>query len=199
MKKTGNKTKNSKKEVVTENTNENSISNTNVILSEENNDDNNQNTDKILNQFDSIIDSLSIFRNQINLLQQQLRNLEKSVKKEVKSLKKAAVKSKNKGNRKPSGFANPTKVSKELCEFMNKQEGSQIARTEVTKAIISYIKTNNLQNKTNKKIISPDEKLKFLLGIKEEEELTYFNLQKYMNKHFNSANNQESNSLNQDS
>lgn len=198
MKKTGNKTKNSKKEVVTENTNENTISNANVILSEENNEDN-QNADKILNQFDSIIDSLSIFRNQINLLQQQLRNLEKSVKKEVKSLKKAAVKNKNKGNRKPSGFANPTKVSKELCEFMNKQEGSQIARTEVTKAIISYIKTNNLQNKMNKKIISPDEKLKFLLGIKEEEELTYFNLQKYMNKHFNSANNQDSNSLNQDS
>lgn len=198
MKKTGNKTKNLKKEVIIENTNENTIPNSNLILSEENNDDN-QNTDKILNQFDSIIDSLSIFRNQINLLQQQLRNLEKSVKKEVKSLKKAAVKNKNKGNRKPSGFANPTKVSKELCEFMNKQEGSQIARTEVTKAIISYIKTNNLQNKTNKKIISPDEKLKFLLGIKEEEELTYFNLQKYMNKHFNSVNSKDSNSLNQDS
>lgn len=199
MKKTGNKTKNLKKEVTNETSNENKISNTNVILSEENNDENNENTDKILNQFDTIIDSLSIFRNQINLLQQQLRNLEKSVKKEVKSLKKAAVKNKNKGNRKPSGFANPTKVSKELCEFMNKQEGSQIARTEVTKAIISYIKTNNLQNKTNKKIISPDEKLKFLLGIKEEEELTYFNLQKYMNKHFNSVNSQDSNSLNQDS
>lgn len=198
MKKTGNKTKNLKKDVIIENTNENTIPNSNLILSEENNDDN-QNTDKILNQFDSIIDSLSIFRNQINLLQQQLRNLEKSVKKEVKSLKKAAVKNKNKGNRKPSGFANPTKVSKELCEFMNKQEGSQIARTEVTKAIISYIKTNNLQNKTNKKIISPDEKLKFLLGIKEEEELTYFNLQKYMNKHFNSVNSKDSNSLNQDS
>lgn len=152
----------------------------------------NLNSDKILNQFDSIIESLSVFRNQINLLQQQLRNLEKSVRKEVKSLKKVAHKNKNKGNRKPSGFANPTKVSKELCEFMNKKEGSEIARTEVTKAIISYIKNNNLQNKTNKKIISPDEKLKFLLGITEEEELTYFNLQKYMNKHFNSSLNSNS-------
>ncbi len=154
----------------------------------------NSSSDKILNQFDTIIDTLSVFRNQINHLQQQLRNLEKSVRKEVKSLKKAATKNKNKGNRKPSGFANPTKVSKELCEFMNKKEGSEIARTEVTKAIISYIKNNNLQNKINKKIISPDEKLKFLLGIGEEEELTYFNLQKYMNKHFNS----DSKSLSQD-
>jgi chromatin remodeling complex protein RSC6 len=197
MKKSGNKTKNNKKETVVEVTNK--IVNQEVTLAEENNEEENQSSDKILNQFETIIDSLSIFRNQINLLQSQLRNLEKSVKKEVKTLKKAAVKNKNKGNRKPSGFANPTKVSKELCEFMNKEEGSQIARTEVTKAIISYIKNNNLQNKTNKKIISPDEKLKFLLGIKEEEELTYFNLQKYMNKHFNSASNTESNLLNQDS
>ena len=102
----------------------------------------------------------------------------------MKGLKKVAAKSKNKGNKKPSGFANPTKVTKELCEFMNKQEGTQIARTEVTRALISYIKANNLQNKANKKIILPDEKLKFLLGINQEQELTYFNLQKYMNKHF---------------
>ena len=65
----------------------------------------------------------------------------------MKGLKKVAEKSKNKGNKKPSGFANPTKVTKELCEFMNKQEGTQIARTEVTRALISYIKANNLQNK----------------------------------------------------
>lgn len=167
-----------------------------IVISNNNSNNDFDNSDKILNQFDLIIDSLSSFKNQINLLQQQLRNLEKSVKKEVKTLKKAVVKNKNKGNRKPSGFANPTKVSKELCEFMNKQEGTEIARTEVTKAIISYIKNNNLQSKSNKKIISPDEKLKFLLGINGEEELTYFNLQKYMNKHFNSVTNISTNSLN---
>jgi chromatin remodeling complex protein RSC6 len=138
----------------------------------------------IFSQFEVIIDSLSHFRIQVNTIQQQIRQLEKNIKKEMKGLKKAASKSKNKGNKKPSGFANPTKVTKELCEFMNKQEGTQIARTDVTKALISYIKTNNLQNKDNKKFILPDEKLKFLLGINQEQELTYFNLQKYMNKHF---------------
>jgi chromatin remodeling complex protein RSC6 len=138
----------------------------------------------IFDQFGVIIDSLSHFRIQVNTIQQQIRQLEKNIKKEMKGLKKVAEKSKNKGNKKPSGFANPTKVTKELCEFMNKQEGTQIARTEVTRALISYIKANNLQNKANKKIILPDEKLKFLLGINQEQELTYFNLQKYMNKHF---------------
>jgi chromatin remodeling complex protein RSC6 len=141
-------------------------------------------SNNIFDQFGVIIDSLSHFRIQVNTLQQQMRQLEKNIKKEMKVLKKVAEKSKNKGNKKPSGFANPTKVTKELCEFMNKQEGTQIARTDVTRALISYIKLNNLQNKANKKIILPDEKLQFLLGINEEQELTYFNLQKYMNKHF---------------
>jgi chromatin remodeling complex protein RSC6 len=143
-----------------------------------------EDSNNIFDQFEIIVDSLSHFRIQVNTIQQQIRQLEKNVKKEMKGLKKVAAKSKNKGNKKPSGFANPTKVTKELCEFMNKQEGTQIARTEVTRALISYIKANNLQNKANKKIILPDEKLKFLLGIEQEQELTYFNLQKYMNKHF---------------
>ena len=143
-----------------------------------------EDSNNVFDQFEVIIDSLSHFRIHVNTLQQQIRQLEKNVKKEMKGLKKVAEKSKNKGNKKPSGFANPTKVTKELCEFMNKQEGTQIARTEVTRALISYIKANNLQNKSNKKIILPDEKLQFLLGINEEQELTYFNLQKYMNKHF---------------
>lgn len=143
-----------------------------------------EDSNSIFNQFEVIIDSLSHFRIQVNTIQQQIRQLEKNIKKEMKGLKKEATKNKNKGNKKPSGFANPTKVTKELCEFMNKEEGTQIARTEVTRALISYIKTNNLQNKENKKFILPDKKLQFLLGINQEQELTYFNLQKYMNKHF---------------
>lgn len=67
---------------------------------------------------------------------------------------------------------------------MNKEDGTKIARTDVTKTLIEYIKTNNLQNNDNKQIIHPDEKLKLLLGIDENEQLTYFTLQKFMNKHF---------------
>ena len=68
---------------------------------------------------------------------------------------------------------------------MNKTEGSEVARTDVTKALIHYIEENKLQNTTNKKIINPDEKLKNLLGIEDPNTvLTYFNIQQYMNKHF---------------
>ena len=140
--------------------------------------------DEIVQQFNSIINNLTVFKTQIGNLQQQLKLLEKNVHKQMKGLQKEVKKNKNKGNRKPSGFAKPTKVTKELCEFMNKKEGTEIARTEVTRALVKYIKNNNLENATNSQMIFPDDKLKFLLGIDDTQELTYFNIQKYMNKHF---------------
>ena len=149
----------------------------------------------IMTQFESIMENLNGFKLQVTTIQTQIKGLEKNVKKQLNSFKKAASKSKNKGNRKPSGFAKPTKVTKELCEFMNKKEGTEIARTDVTRALISYIDTNNLQNVTNKQIIYPDEKLKCLLGINENEELTYFTIQKYMNKHFISLKNEKSDNI----
>jgi upstream activation factor subunit UAF30 len=145
-----------------------------------------QEIDIICEQFEGIINSLTHFKSEITNLQQQIRSVEKNVKKQMKEFNKEIIKnkSKNKGNRKPSGFAKPSKVTNELCEFMNKKEGEEIARTEVTKALCSYIKDNKLENKDNSKIIYPDNKLKTLLGIEEGEELTYFTIQKYMNKHF---------------
>jgi len=140
--------------------------------------------DNISGQFTNIINTLNTFKIQTTNLQQTIKQLEKSVKKQQKDFKKTAVKNKNKGNRQPSGFAKPWKVTKELCEFMNKSEGTEIARTEVTKSLIQYVKDNNLVNTSNKKIIFPDNKLKTLLGIEDGQELTYFSIQKYMNKHF---------------
>jgi chromatin remodeling complex protein RSC6 len=148
-------------------------------------------------QFESIMENLNVFKSQITVIQTQIKGLEKNVKKQLNTFKKTATKNKIKGNRKPSGFAKPTKVTKELCEFMNKTEGTEIARTDVTRALISYIDSNNLQNVTNKKIIYPDEKLKCLLGINEDEELTYFTIQKYMNKHFVSLKNEKNNTINE--
>jgi chromatin remodeling complex protein RSC6 len=140
--------------------------------------------EELFNQFDNLVNQLSNIKNHITSLQQNIKQLEKCVKKQMKGLKKEVIKSKPKGNRAPSGFAKPSKVTKELCEFMNKTEGTEIARTEVTRALVAYIKQNKLENTSNSKLISPDQKLKVLLGIDDGEELNYFNIQKYMNKHF---------------
>lgn len=138
----------------------------------------------IFNQFEQLVTQLNQMKTQITGIQQNIKQLDKNVKKQMKCLKKEVVKTKNKGNRQPSGFAKPSKVTKELCEFMNKTEGTEIARTEVTRALVAYIKENKLENTTNSKIISPDEKLKTLLDLNDSDELTYFTIQKYMNKHF---------------
>jgi chromatin remodeling complex protein RSC6 len=141
-------------------------------------------SDELFSQFENLISQLTMMKTQITGIQQNIKQIEKSVKKQMKGLKKEVIKTKNKGNRQPSGFAMPSKVTKELCEFMNKEEGSEIARTEVTRALVAYIKENKLENTSNSKIISPDIKLKNLLGLDDNQELTYFNIQKYMNKHF---------------
>jgi chromatin remodeling complex protein RSC6 len=138
----------------------------------------------VFNQFENLVTQLNLMKAHVSMIHQNIKQLEKTVKKQMKGLKKEVTKNKNKGNRLPSGFAKPSKVTKELCEFMNKSEGTEIARTEVTRALVAYIKENKLENNTNSKIISPDDKLKILLGLDDSQELTYFNIQKYMNKHF---------------
>jgi chromatin remodeling complex protein RSC6 len=142
----------------------------------------------IMEEFTTINDSLTLFKMQLTNLQKLVKTVEKDVKRQLKNIKNDKKKDKPKSKRAPSGFAKPTKVTKELCEFMNKPEGSEIARTEVTKALVNYIKENNLieLGEDSKNKIVPDEKLKSLLGIHEKElnDLTYFNIQKYMNKHF---------------
>ena len=141
-------------------------------------------SDNVGQQFEGIIQTLGTFRQSITALQSQIRGLEKSVRKEIKSLQKEAAKNRNKGNRRPSGFAKPSKVSTELCNFMKKEPGTEIARTEVTQFLIQYIKDNQLQFEDNKKIIIPDKTLKKLLNVKDGDEVTYFNLQRLMNIHF---------------
>ena len=148
----------------------------------------------IVMSFNTINDTITLFKMQLNSLQQQVKTLEKSVNKELKAVKKVSEKAdKPKKPRAPSGFAKPTKVTKELCDFMNRPEGTEIARTEVTKILSEYIKTNKLQeqNENSKNKIVPDDKLRSLLGISTEEStnLTFFNIQKYMNKHFISSKN----------
>jgi len=124
----------------------------------------------------------------ISTLKTEYRALEKKWTREVKSAQKVSSKRKRKaGNRAPSGFVKPTKISDELAKFLEKPIGSEMARTEVTRDINKYIRTNNLQDKENGRKINPDTKLATLLKLKKTDELTYFNLQRYMSPHFAKA------------
>lgn len=110
-----------------------------------------------------------------------------------------------------SGFAQPTSVSNELCEFLNIPPYQKVPRTHVTKVIIDYIKDQHLEDPENRRIIHPDKRLERLVGTEEDRAelmkervrqliesgkedrakkadttgtLTYFNLQLCLNRHF---------------
>ena len=117
----------------------------------------------------------------------ELKRLEKRVAKLQKEADKRRRKSKKpvEGEevkpRKPSIFELPTPLSNDLCSFLALSNGSKESRSNVTKAITTYVKLHNLKNKHT---ITPDAKLKSLLGVKDGEVLTYFNLQRYLNPHY---------------
>jgi upstream activation factor subunit UAF30 len=124
----------------------------------------------------------------ISSLKTEYRTLEKQWSRELKTAQKQQSKRKRKaGNRAPSGFVKPTRISDELAKFLEKPVGSEMARTEVTRDINAYIRTHNLQDKENGRKINPDSKLASLLKLKKTDELTYFNLQRYMSPHFAKA------------
>jgi chromatin remodeling complex protein RSC6 len=81
----------------------------------------------------------------------------------------------------------PTLISDQLADFLTRPKGTLIARTEVTREINAYIRSNKLQDPENGRKINPDAKLKKLLALKPTDELTYFNLQRYMSQHFQKA------------
>jgi len=113
------------------------------------------------------------------------KTLEKTVSREMKNAQKASSKKRRQNsNRAPSGFVKPTKISNELAAFLGKEVGSEMARTTVSKEINAYIRANNLQDKTNGRLIIPDNKLKKLLNVSDSDQLSYFNLQKFMKHHF---------------
>ena len=130
-------------------------------------------------EFNAKLQSLS---SQLSATRVEFKLLEKQATKELK--KKTRGKKKLSGNRAPSGFVKPTKITDELAEFLGKPVGVEMARTEVSKEINNYIKQHNLKDPENGRNINPDIKLKGLLKLGQEDKLTYFNLQRYMKHHF---------------
>ena len=121
-------------------------------------------------------------------LKVEYRTLEKKWTRELKTAQKQSSKRKKRaGSRAPSGFVKPTRISDELAKFLEKPAGSEMARTEVTRDINKYIRTHKLQDEANGRKINPDSKLAALLKLNKTDELTYFNLQRYMSPHFAKA------------
>ena len=140
--------------------------------------------------FAELLGQLQALRSQLTSVTGQVRALQKRADRELKQAQKNSKKrSKRSGNRAPSGFVKPTRISSELASFLGKPKGTEMARTEVTREINKYIRANDLQDKNNGRVILADSKLRKLLKLNKSDELTYFNLQRYMSPHFATAKN----------
>jgi chromatin remodeling complex protein RSC6 len=102
----------------------------------------------------------------------------------IRKMKKDMIPEEERKPRKPSGFAKPTYLSPVLCEFLGVSNDTELARTEVTKRVLAYVKDNNLQNPEAKRIINMDPKLRKLLNPSEDEVVTYFSIQRLMKVHY---------------
>jgi chromatin remodeling complex protein RSC6 len=83
-----------------------------------------------------------------------------------------------------SPFLKPYPISDDLADFLGKEKGTKMARPEANKKLVQYIKTNDLQDKEYYFKINPDNKLSTLLKLTPTDELTFFNINKYLAPHF---------------
>ena len=134
--------------------------------------------------YTSVLSKLQSTQSLIASIRAEVNELKRQHARELRVANKANKRRKTNANRAPSGFVKPTLISNELAAFLGKPEGSVLARTEVTREVNAYIRSQMLQDKDNGRKINPDAKLLKLLKLKKGDELTYFNLQKYMAAHF---------------
>jgi chromatin remodeling complex protein RSC6 len=83
-----------------------------------------------------------------------------------------------------SVFVQPQRISNELCYFLGLPNGSLIGRTDASRSIHNYIRNNRLQDSENIRVIHPDATLRELLRVPHGDQLTYFNLQRFLGSHF---------------
>jgi chromatin remodeling complex protein RSC6 len=129
----------------------------------------------------------------IKTLMMSVRSAIKESDKQSKELEKLRNKrSRNKteraANSQPSGITKPVAISDELAKFLGVAPGTLVPRNEVTKGVSGFVKANGLSDPTNKQRFVLDDRepakaLRTLLG-NPTEEVTYFNLQKYLKHHY---------------
>lgn len=111
----------------------------------------------------------------------ELKSLQKDVKK-IKSKKTP----KDENSTRVSGFDIPVIVSEKLKHLLG-LEGAEYSRKQITALVTKYVKDNNLQNQENKRLIvldTTDEGRKLADVLEPDQPLTFFNMQRYLSKHY---------------
>lgn len=146
------------------------------------------NKERLFQEFEKLYDTLEKL-----LTEQNLKGVlkdTKSVRDMTYRLLKLKTVERQKRDTNNSGFMKPVRVSQQLEAFLKKNGlyQSELTRAYLTTVLCSYIKSKDLQNPADRRIIFPDEDLKLLFDItdgntSEPEPLTYYTLQKRIQTH----------------
>jgi upstream activation factor subunit UAF30 len=121
---------------------------------------------------DTTITLQTIF-DEIKLLRKDLRK--------VKNLIEDPQGEKAKARSTSNGFNKPLDISEELRKFLKLAAGEQISRSQVTKKVNEYVTEKGLKQGQN---INMDAALKAILDPPADVQVTFLNIQKYINKHY---------------
>ena len=110
---------------------------------------------------------------EIKLLRKDLRK--------VKNLIEDPLGEKAKARSTTNGFNKPLDISEELRKFLKLAAGEQISRSQVTKKVNEYVTEKGLKQGQN---INLDASLKAILDPPADVQVTFLNIQKYINKHY---------------
>ena len=155
-------------------------------------------TSSVSSIIQQLIETSSLVVNTQKQIISEVKLANRLYKKEVKEIQKAASKARrnakkdpNRPKRTPSGFAVPSKISDQMCDFLNLKHGTELSRTDITKKLTTYIREKNLQVPTNRRSFVPDNALGGILAplkeVDQEKGYTYFNLQRYITPHIVSS------------
>ena len=147
-----------------------------------------------------ILAAIKKYNARLTFLDKEANRLHHKVAKEAKKKNKRVNTDPNK---KPAGFETPVPIPDKFYKFIsnglknnkfseektlelnekNLQSDSLIARSIVTRMVYDYIKHSNLyeeNSEQNKRFIKPDEAVKTLFSMTNEEEIGFFNFQTYV-------------------
>ena len=83
-----------------------------------------------------------------------------------------------------NGFNREINITHDFASFLGVDDSTKISRSDGTRKVSAYIKENNLRDPTNGRAILPNDKLRKLLEIPLDQQLTFLNIQKYLSKHY---------------
>jgi len=149
--------------------------------------------DSSVDQLETVLSSLvsqaSVVKGLINTVRAVIKDSQKK-EKEIEKLrnKRSRNKTERSATSLPSGITKPVAISDELAKFLGVQIGTLVPRNEVTKGVSGFVKSNGLSDPLNKQKFILDERpaaksLRVLLG-NPKEDVTYFNLQRYLKHHY---------------